>query len=421
LDQQERRPALVYSALDARIENPFAGNRQRPILRLQKIAIGPVGIFGSSNFPMLYSVAGGDTAAALAAGCPVVVKAHNAHLGASELVGRAIQKAVRGAGLHEGVFSLLIGSGNEIGEALVDHPAIKAVTFTGSEGGGMALVRRGQQRSEPIPVFTEMTSVNPHFVLPAAWKSRWKEFGRRFVEQMTAGVGQMCLKPGLLIAIAGDDFGRLHEALREALSSIPSATMLSPNILSGYMRGVARQQRGKGIDQFAIGQAPEGAVDGQAFLFQIDAKDLLASPELALEAFGPAATIVRCDDFDEMLAIAEALQGQLSAALEIDEVDYPLAARLLPVLERRTNRILANRFSNGAQEIRFATAHSGPFPATSDGRFTSVGLTSVERYLRPVCYENLPQTLLPEAVKDGNPLGIWRLVDGELTPDYNYQ
>ncbi|WP_213767869.1 aldehyde dehydrogenase (NADP(+)) [Caballeronia sp. dw_19] len=385
----------------------------RPDLRMQKIAIGPVGVFGSSNFPLLYSVAGGDTASALAAGCPVVVKAHGSHLGTSELVGRAIQKAVSDAGFHEGVYSLLIGEGNAIGEALVDHPAIKAVGFTGSEGGGMALVRRGQQRSEPIPVFAEMTSVNPSFVLPAALAARAETFARAFIDQMTIGVGQMCLKPGLVLAIEGDGFERLRVALRDALSARPAATMLSPNIYGGFMHGVERQQKGSGVTELGAGSEPAKDLDGQVHVFEVDAGVLLHSMELADEVFGPAALLVRCRSFDEMLAIAGRLHGQLTMTLQMEVADIELAQRLMPVLERRTNRILANGFSNVA-EISYATIHGGPFPATSDSRFTSVGTSAIDRFLRPVCYQNLPPELLPPALQDRNPLSLWRIRDGEL-------
>jgi NADP-dependent aldehyde dehydrogenase len=388
----------------------------RPDLRMQKIPLGPVGVFGSSNFPLLYSVAGGDTASALAAGCPVVVKAHGSHLGTSELVGRAIQKAVADAGLHEGVFSLLIGDGNAIGEALVDHPAIKAVGFTGSEGGGMALVRRGQQRPEPIPVFAEMTSVNPNFILPGALAIRAESFARTFVDQLTVGVGQMCLKPGLILAIEGEGFDVLRIALRDALSSKPAATMLSPNIHGGYKRGVQRQQQGVGVALLGTGESSAKGLDGEACIFETEAHALLESMALANEVFGPSALLVRCRSVEEMLTVATHLHGQLTMTLQMEPADLPLAQRLMPILERKTNRILANGFSNIA-EISYATIHGGPYPATSDSRFTSVGTSAIDRFLRPICYQNLPQELLPLALRDGNPLSLWRLSDGEISRD----
>ncbi|PXW28306.1 aldehyde dehydrogenase (NADP(+)) [Paraburkholderia caballeronis] len=382
-------------------------------LRMQKVPVGPVAVFGASNFPILYSVAGGDTASALAAGCPVVVKAHGSHPGTSELVGKAIQAAVAQSGLHEGVFSLLIGAGNAVGEALVDHPAIHAVGFTGSEAGGMALVRRGAARPVPIPVFAEMTSVNPNFVLPHALEVRAPEFASRFVERMTAGAGQMCLKPGMIVAIEGPGFGALRDALAHALRGVPAQTMLSPGIYENFRRETERSRHGQSSVSIAQGQAPEARFDGQSEIFEMDATELLAEPALAGEMFGPAAVLVRCRDTQQMLAVAAGLQGQLTVALHIDSGDIELARLLLPVVERKTNRILANKFSNMV-EIGYATVHGGPFPATSDSRFTSVGATAIERFLRPVCYENLPAELLPPALRDDNPLSLWRVRDGEL-------
>ena len=385
----------------------------RPDLRMHKIALGPVVVFGASNFPILYSVAGGDTASALAAGCPVVVKAHGSHLGTSELIGGAIRKAVKSSGLHEGVFSLVVGEGQETGEALVDHPLIKAVAFTGSEGGGMALVRRGAARPEPIPVFSEMTSTNPNFVLPGALRERAEEIATRFVDQMTLGVGQMCLKPGLILAIDGGDYGRLRDRLKESLAKKPPETMLSPGIKKGYASSVERTRAGNGVKSLAQGVAPSKDFHAASEIFEIDGAALLANISLADEMFGPAAVLVRCSDEAEMLLIAEAFRGQLTMALHLEDTDHSLATRLLPIFERKTNRIIANKFANMV-EISYATIHGGPFPATSDSRFTSVGASAIDRFLRPVSYDNLPPNLLPPPLQDGNPLGLWRLRDGSL-------
>lgn len=380
-----------------------------PDMRLHKIALGPVAVFGASNFPLLYSVAGGDTASALAAGCPVIVKAHFSHLGTSELVGRAIQKAVADLGLHEGVFSLIVGAGNAAAEALVDHPAIKAVAFTGSQAGGMALVRRGQQRPEPVPVFTEMTSVNPNFVLPHVVASRGEALAIRFVEQVTAGVGQMCLKPGLLIAVEGNGFEAMRSALQGAVSGKPAATMLSPGIHDAYGRRTERQRAATPV--IASGGLPSKKNDGQALLFEIDADSLLTDITLAEEMFGPAAMLVRCRQFSDMVRIAERLPGQLTMTLQMDPEDTALAKTLMPALERKAGRILANGFSNAAVEFTSATNHGGPFPATSDSRFTSVGSFAIDRFLRPVSYQDVPAVLLPPALRDENPYGLTRLRD----------
>lgn len=385
--------------------------RPRMDHRLQKLATGPVAIFGASNFPISYSVAGGDTASALAAGATVVVKAHNAHPGASEIMARAIRKAVRESGLHEGVFSMLRGGGNAIGEALVDHPLIKAVTFTGSEAGGMALYRRAQQRPDPIPVFTEMTSVNPTFILPGAVAERGALIGDGFIERMLANVGQACLKPAILVAIDGAGFAALRQAMVQRLGTAPARTLLTPGIHASYVNGL-EQVEAAGAHRVAEGAATEADLDGRATLFEVDGQRFLTEPRLAEEVFGPMALLVRVAAADEMLAVARSLRGQLSATLHLEDSDMTLARRLLPILERRTGRIVVNAFAH-PQEVSFASVHGGPFPATSDSRFTSVGMTAIERFLRPVCYQGFPDELLPETLREANPLQLPRIVDGQ--------
>lgn len=395
--------------------DPAQPDRQpRPRMdhRMQKIALGPVAIFGASNFPISYSVAGGDTASALAAGAPVILKAHNAHPGASELQARVIQQAVKDSGLHEGVFSMVRGGGNEIGEALVDHPLIKGVTFTGSEGGGMALFRRAQQRPDPIPVFTEMTSVNPTFVLPTALAARGGAIGDGFTERMLVTVGQACLKPAILLAIDGPGYQELKQAMMARVDAMSARTMLTPGIATAYRNNVERQ-RNAGAERIAEGGTPQGKWDGQSFLFEVDGARMLEEPSLSEEVFGPAALLVRVKDAEQLIAIAKQFRGQLSATMQIDKKDHSLAARLLPILERRTGRIVINAFSH-PQEVSYASIHGGPFPATSDSRFTSVGMSSIERFLRPVSYQGFPDELLPEALKYDNPLDLWRVTDGEL-------
>jgi alpha-ketoglutaric semialdehyde dehydrogenase len=387
--------------------------RARMDHRMQKIALGPVAIFGASNFPISYSVAGGDTASALAAGCPVILKAHNGHPGASELMGRVIQQAVRDSGLHEGVFSLVRGGGNAIGEALVDHPLIKGVTFTGSEAGGMALFRRAQQRPDPIPVFTEMTSVNPTFVLPAALAARGSTIGDGFTERMLVTVGQACLKPAILLAVDGPGYLELKSAMIARVEAMQARTMLTPGINAAYRKNVERQDNA-GAKRIAAGGEPQGAWDGQSVLFEIDGARMLENPSLSEEVFGPAALLVRVKDVEQLIAIARQFRGQLSATMQIDPADHALAAHLLPILERRTGRIVVNAFAH-PQEVSYASIHGGPFPATSDSRFTSVGMSAIERFLRPVCYQGFPDELLPEALQHDNPRGLWRLIDGELS------
>ncbi|MEU6656465.1 aldehyde dehydrogenase (NADP(+)) [Streptomyces sp. NPDC046900] len=380
--------------------------------RLQKVALGPVVIFGASNFPISYSAAGGDTASALAAGCPVIVKAHNAHPGASEIQGRVIQQAVAEAGLHEGVFSLIRGAGNEIGEALVDHPLVRAVTFTGSEGGGMALYRRAQQRRDPIPVFTEMTSVNPTFVLPAALAARGAEIGSGLIQRAMYNVGQACLKPATLLAVDGPGFQELREAATAEVEKVAARTMLTPGIHDAYTRNVQRMEE-RGATLIGAGAAPTRAWDGQSQLYEVTGDQLLAEPDLREEVFGPAVLLIRLSGVDQLLEAARAFRGQLTAAMHADAPDHPAAARLLPILERRTGRIVINALSL-PQEVSYATTHGGAFPATSDSRFTSVGMSAIERFLRPVTYQNFPDELLPQPLREANPLHLWRLVDGEL-------
>lgn len=360
--------------------------------RFQKMAIGPVAIFGASNFPISYSVADGDTASALASGAPVILKAHNAHPGSSEIQGRAIRDAVRDCGLHEGVFSMLRGAGNAIGEALVDHPLVKAVTFTGSEVGGMALFRRAQQR------------------LPEAQAARSQAIGDGFTERMLVNIGQACLKPAILIGIEGAGFDSIRDAMAKRVSEASARTMLTPGIHASYARGMAKLEDA-GAHRVAEGMKSQAANDGQSALLEVEGAAFLSNPMLAEEVFGPAALLVKAHDEEEFLAIARSFRGQLSATMHLDAGDMTLAHRLLPLLERRTGRVVVNAFAH-PQEVSFASIHGGPFPATSDSRFTSVGMTSIERFLRPVCYQGFPDELLPEALREANPCDVPRAVNG---------
>ena len=384
----------------------------RSDLRMQKIALGPVAVFGASNFPLAFSVAGGDTAAALAAGCPVVVKSHSAHLGTSELVGRVIQKAAADCGLPAGVFSLLVDAGFAVGAALVAHDAIKAVGFTGSRNGGLALMRIAAARAEPIPVYAEMSSINPVFALPAALAARSAAMARGYVDSLVLGAGQFCTNPGLLIALDGEPLNQFIEAAKAAVAEKPSQTMLTAGIQTAYQEGVARLSKEAGAAA-AQGVAASGPVQARPALFVVDAPTFLSKPGLHNEVFGPVSIVIRCANEAQMLSVAEHLEGQLTATLQLDAQDTALARSLLPILERKVGRILANGYPTGV-EVCHAMVHGGPFPATSDSRVTSVGSTSIDRFLRPVCYQDLPAALLPEALQDGNPLGVWRLVDGQL-------
>ncbi|MGF7175922.1 aldehyde dehydrogenase (NADP(+)) [Azospirillum doebereinerae] len=403
------------SWLDARIDpaQPERSPLPRADLRQRQIPLGPVAVFGASNFPLAFSVAGGDTASALAAGCPVVVKAHSAHPGTSELVGRAVQAAVASCGLPEGVFSLLFGAGSRIGTALVADPRIKAVGFTGSRRGGVALMRVAADRPEPIPVYAEMSSINPVFLMPAALAARADALGRAFVASLTMGAGQFCTNPGLLLAVDGPDLDRFLASAAEALDGSAALTMLTPGIHAAYDEGVAALTGNASVETLARGTACSGPNQARAALFATSAAAFLADPALQEEVFGSASLVVRCPDLATLRTVAERLEGQLTATLQMDADDAAAVAALLPVLERKAGRILANGWPTGV-EVCHAMVHGGPFPATSDSRSTSVGTAAIKRFLRPVCYQDLPAALLPEALRDGNPLALWRRIDGAL-------
>jgi len=384
----------------------------RADLRLMNIPLGPVAVFGASNFPLAFSVAGGDTASALAAGAPVIVKAHSAHLGTCELIGRAIQQAVRDQGLPEGVFSLLYGAGRTLGEALVAHPAIKAVGFTGSRQGGLALLRIANARPEPIPVYAEMSSINPVFLLPAALSARAGTIAAGFADSLTLGAGQFCTNPGLVLAADGPDLEHFIQAAGAALRAKAAQTMLTPGIHAAYQDATAQVDAVAGVEKIAWGQPADGQPNAaQAALYVTDAQHLLNTPQLLDEMFGPAAIVVRARDLDELLQVAEHLEGQLTATLHLEDADHDAARRLLPILERKAGRILANGFPTGV-EVCHAMVHGGPFPSTSNAMFTSVGASAIARFLRPVCYQDMPDALRPDAIADSNPLGLRRMVDG---------
>ena len=376
------------------------------------MGVGPVVVFGASNFPLAFSVAGGDTASALAAGCPVVVKAHPAHPGTSELVGRALQAAVAHAGLHPGVFSLLFDAGREVGTALVSHPAIQAVGFTGSRQGGLALMAIAAARRQPIPVYAEMSSVNPVLLLPAALAARTDELARGFVASLTLGCGQFCTNPGIVLAVGGSAFERFAQIAAQAICDAPPGVLLTPGMADAFAAGVDRLAAQEGVQITARGGfEPRRA---QATLLRTTASRLLANEALSAGVFGPAGLIVECADIDEFGQVLEALEGQLTATLQIDEPDLAAARDLLPLLERKVGRIVVNGFPTGV-EVCDAMVHGGPFPATSDGRSTSVGAAAIDRYLRPVCFQNFPEALLRPEIRHDNPMGLQRRVNGEPT------
>jgi len=364
----------------------------RPDLRVMQRPLGPVAVFGASNFPLAFSVAGGDTASALAAGCPVVVKGHEAHPGTSELVAEAILAAMAAQGVDPGAFSLVHGGTRETGQALVQHPLVRAVGFTGSLRGGRALFDLCASRPEPIPFFGELGSVNPMFLLPRALGARGAEIAAGWAGSLTMGAGQFCTNPGIAVAVEGPDAEAFAEAARAALAEIAPQTMLTEGIAEAYRAGQDRMAGAEGVEGL-LSPAWEARMAAPA-LHRTTAAAWMADDALGEEVFGPLGLIVTVADAAEMKAVAEHLEGQLTCTLHMDGGDTETARDLLPVLERKAGRILANGFPTGV-EVCDAMVHGGPYPASTNFGHTSVGTLAIRRWLRPVCYQNLPEALLP--------------------------
>ena len=404
------------SWVDARIDTALPDRRPapRPDIRRMLKPIGPVVVFGASNFPLAFSTAGGDTASAFAAGCPVVVKAHPAHPGSGELVAGAIVRAAERCALAPGVFSFVHG-GAAIGAALVRHPATAAVGFTGSHAAGRALFDAASSRPQPIPVFAEMSSVNPVFVLPAALRERSDAIAEGLVGSFTLGVGQFCTKPGIVFILRGPEAEAFAEKLARAVRQAAGGTMLTADIRDAFERRRREVTASDGVCEIA---AAEGAgTDGKqasASVAVTDATRFLAQPLLADEVFGPFTLLIRCRDMEEMIACAGALEGQLTASLHGTDADLAAAGLLLETVESRVGRVIVDGFPTGV-EVSPAMHHGGPYPATTDVRFTSVGTAAILRFARPVCYQGFSDALLPAELKNANPLKILRMVDGVLT------
>ncbi|MBQ2262138.1 MAG: aldehyde dehydrogenase (NADP(+)) [Loktanella sp.] len=364
----------------------------RPDLRLIQRPIGAVAVFGASNFPLAFSVLGGDTASALAAGCPVVVRGHPAHPGTGEIMAQALDTARVKLGIPSGVFSLLQGADRTVGAALVQHPDIRAVGFTGSLGGGRSLFDLCAQRNEPIPFFGELGSVNPMFLLPAAMVTRGTAIAQGWAASLTMGAGQFCTNPGIAF-IRADQAATFAEETAIALGEIPAQVMLSDGIAAAYRNGVALVFSAAGVQTKVMGQA-DGRNATSPGLFIVSANDFLKTPSLSHEVFGPLGIVVTVNDDDQMVALARSLTGQLTATLQMDKEDTNLALRLVPVLERKAGRVLANGFPTGV-EVSDAMVHGGPYPASTNFGATSVGTLSIRRWMRPVCYQDLPHEVLP--------------------------
>ncbi|WP_375173226.1 aldehyde dehydrogenase (NADP(+)) [Pseudooceanicola sp.] len=369
----------------------------RPDLRLIQRPLGPVGVFGASNFPLAFSTAGGDTAAALAAGCPVVYKGHPGHPATGELVAQAIAAAIEKTGMPKGTFGFVQSNTNEAGEALVQHPLIRAVGFTGSFRGGKALFDLAMSRPEPIPFFGELGSINPVFVLPGALTARAAETGTAWAGSLTMGVGQFCTNPGIVVLPQGPEGDAFREAALEALGQVGAQPMLTEGTARGYAGAVA--ETGKTAYRLTeVAEAP--ARCGLPAVFEVTGAQWLANPDLAEEMFGPAAILVRTASAEETLQIAKSFAGQLTVTLQMEEADTAEAKTLMPVLERKAGRILANGYPTGV-EVADAMVHGGPFPASTNFGATSVGSLGIRRFLRPVSFQNIPAALLPEDLQQG--------------------
>ena len=390
----------------------------RPDLRSMLRPIGPVAVFGASNFPIAFSVAGGDTASALAAGNPVVVKAHPAHPGTSEIAGRIIQQSIQDCGLPAGVFSLLFDAGIEAGKALVQHPEIKAAGFTGSHRGGRALMDLAAQRPDPIPCFAEMSSTNPVFILPGALRERGSQIATGLHGSFTLGAGQFCTKPGLVFLPQQEQAEPFLAELRRLAGSTAGFFLLTPGIANTYRRELESRTRRPGLQSTVARPESSNAATctAPAALMEVDVDEFSQSPELASEIFGPATLVIRYQQREAMLEAARSLDGHLTATVLAQPDELGEYRDLLEILERKVGRVILNGYPTGV-EVSHAMVHGGPSPSTSDSRFTSVGSRAILRFARPVCWQGFPESALPDELRDANPLGILRMINGETSRD----
>lgn len=402
------------SWVDARIDRADRARQPlpKPDLRSMLAPLGPVAVFGASNFPLAYSVAGGDTASALAAGCPVVVKGHPAHPGTSELVGGVVATAVREVALPAAVFALLHGKSHAVGAALVQHPAMAAVGFTGSYAGGRALFDLAAARPLPIPVFAEMGSMNPVVVLPQAMATRGAAIAAMVAASAAQACGQFCTSPGIVLCLDEAATATFAQQLATAVAAGTGGPLVHPTIRHGFERALGEVQS---VGATVIAQSPPSAAATGAspMLLEASGAQVLAQPRLRHEIYGPALLLVRCRDAAELAAVVAAFDGQLTATVHGEAVELRQHAALLRQLLRRVGRLIVNGVPTGV-EVCPSMVHGGPWPASTDARFSAVGITSIRRWARPVCFQDVPDELLPDELRDGNPRGIWRLVDGVL-------
>lgn len=402
------------SWVEARIDTaiPDRMPAPKPDLRKMLVPIGPVVVFGAANFPLAYSTAGGDTASALAAGCPVIVKAHPAHAETSELVAGAIKKAMEKTGMPQGVFQHLHGASFEVGQALVKHPLTKAVGFTGSLAGGKALFEIASQRPEPIPVFAEMSSINPVLLLPKTLKNDFAKTAAMLAGSITLGVGQFCTNPGLIISLESEGLNQFVEALSTEIAKAMPGKMLHQGIADNYSKKLTNALAQKGVKVEGKSSTEGNAAQGRPLVASVDAETFIKNPTLAEEVFGPFSLIVKCKNEEEFHAVITHTHGQLTSSIigtESEIAEYP---ELLNVLREKAGRLIINGVPTGV-EVCPAQMHGGPFPATTDSRFSAVGIDAVKRFARPVAFQNFPDMLLPEELKNSNPLSIWRLFNNE--------
>jgi 2,5-dioxopentanoate dehydrogenase len=390
-------------------------NPPKPDIRKMMIPLGPVVVFGSSNFPFAYSTAGGDTACAFAAGCPVVVKAHPAHANTSGLVADLIMKAAEECNMPKGIFTHLYGAGIETGKQLVLHPETKAVGFTGSFAGGKQLYDWGNQRKVPIPVFAEMGSVNPVFLLPGKLKNGHDEIAGMYATSITLGVGQFCTNPGLIIAVESDELNKFITTLSQKIKEISPGMMLHPGIAKSFNEKKQKAMEQKGVIEVAVSGITAKENEGSPTIATTSAQKFLENPLLHQEVFGPYSLIIQCKSSEELLAVARALEGQLTATLMATVDDINQHESLVEAIKDICGRLIYNGVPTGV-EVCLSMQHGGPFPATTDSRFTSVGADGIKRFARPLAFQNWPDKLLPDELKDGNPLKIWRTINSEITP-----
>ena len=404
----------VEAAIDTAI--PDREPIPRPDLRKMLIPLGPVVVFGASNFPLAYSAAGGDTAAALAAGCPVIVKSHPMHAGTGELVASAIIKAAKKTGMPNGVFSNLNSSGIEVGVQLVQHPQVKAVGFTGSIRGGRALFDLASKREEPIPVFAEMGSINPVVILPKALNSRGEGLAKTYASSITLGTGQFCTNPGLLLGIKGESLTSFIQNLSNEIIKIEPSCMLHPNIVKAY--DVGRIKAVKQPSLHIVAEYPESVNDNYArqTVTTVSGQAFLDNSTLHQEVFGPYSLVVECENVKQLEAIILNLEGQLTGTLIADNDEASQYPELISALQNRVGRLIYNGVPTGV-EVCPSMTHGGPYPASTDSRFTAVGIHSIKRWVRPFSYQSWPNELLPDELQNENPLNITRLLNNKLTKD----